>query len=118
MPFVESGVAHRDYQGNQGPLHSPAEALAPNPVEHSDAENTEFSDMGQFSNSSMNQAKSVRACGRKEPSQEWNQESGSLCTAKVVGREGRNEHSYANGWNPVFEAVSHIELSAERVRNP
>jgi hypothetical protein len=51
-------------------------------------------------------------------SQEWNDESGSLFTAEVVSGEDRNEHSHANGWYPVFEALSHIEFSTGGKNNP
>jgi hypothetical protein len=87
-------------------------------VEHSGAEYTKFSDMGQFSNSGVHQVENVRACGRKDVSQEWNDESGSLFTAEVVSGEDRNEHSHANGWYPVFEALSHIEFSTGGKNNP
>jgi hypothetical protein len=110
MPFIQTGVAHGDEEGNDRPIESPTVPVRSNAVKNSDTEEAELSYVGRFSNSEMHHSQRVTARRWEKPSKYGNNKAPSLLGTEVVGRKQRDQYRDSNRREPVFKTRNHLEV--------
>jgi hypothetical protein len=107
MPFVESRKTYRDDQGNHRPIQLPSGPLRANAMEYGDAKDRELGDVSSLANAEVSDTKHVVTCGRKQPSQNRQNNATGLLGGEVVRGEGRDHDCDNDGRNPIFQFPYH-----------